>query len=407
MPEFTARVSSIAGEVSERVYVSESEAALRRELESQDLLILDLKSRNAVAGDLGKLFRLRRRVSMHEFLIFNQEMSALIKAGLPIVEVLDILTERRKNETFKVALLDIRDRVHAGESLSEAFSAQGDLFPPLYSSSLASGERSGELPSVLTRFIAYTQTVLALKNKVVQALIYPIILFSLLFGLILLMVFFVIPRFESFLTGFNVDLPLLTKIVLNTSRFSIEYWWALLGGLVAAIVGLYAYKKTDQGKLAIDKFQMSLPLVGRVLKDYAQNRFTRTLATLQAGGIPLVNSLELSIKAVGSAQYEKALGNVADKVREGSSLHEALDETGLMSDISIQMIKVGESTGALVEMLNNASEFTDNEIENRLARIVTLIEPIMLIFMAVVVGVMLMAIYLPLITLYGKGVGGS
>ena len=405
MPEFTCRVASPSGEVAERSYVAESEASLRRELEGQDLLILDLKQHNPMMADLAKVFRLRGRVSIREFLLFNQELSALIRAGLPIVEILDILTERRKNQTFKVALLDIRDRVKSGESLSEAFSAQGEMFPSLYSSSLASGERSGELPSVLTRYIEYTHTVIALRSKVTQALIYPVILMALLTSLIALMIFFIIPRFETFLNDFGAELPLLTQIVLGTSRFCIDNWYFLLGGTVGAVLGLYFWAKTRAGKLALDRFKMRMPLVGQVFSDYAQNRFTRTLSTLQAGGIPLVTSLELSAKAVGSPVYEDSLAQVVEQVREGRSLHESLSDTGLMADIAVQMVKVGESTGALEEMLNNASDFTDKEIENRLAKIVTLIEPLMLVFMAVIVGVMLMAVYLPLINLYG-GAGG-
>lgn len=400
MPEFVARVATNAGEVTERSYVHENEASLRRELEGQDLLILDLKQQSALS--LGKAFNFRRRISMREFLLFNQELSALIRAGLPIVDILDILLERRKNETFKVALMDIRDRVRGGESLSEAFGAQGDMFPPLYSSSLASGEQSGELPAVLRRFIDYTQKVLELKGKVVQALIYPMVLFTLSLALIALMIFYIIPKFEEFLTGFNAELPILTQTILGIATFCSENWILILLSVVGSAFALWAWNRTPAGKLFFDKLSMQLPLIGSVMSDYAQNRFTRTLATLQAGGIPLVTALELSARAVGSPVYERELIQVADKVREGQSLWESLDETGLMSDIAVQMVKVGESTGALDEMLNNASEFTDREIDSRLARIITLVEPVMLIFMAFIVGTMLLSIYLPMIRLYGS-----
>jgi type IV pilus assembly protein PilC len=194
MPEFMCRVATPAGEVFERSYVAEDEAALRRDLDSQDLMVLDFRRRNPLLQQLAKTFRIKGNVSGREFLLFNQELSALVRAGLPIVPSLDILLERRKNEAFKRALLDVRDRVKSGEALSEAFTAQGDMFPPLYSASLASGERSGELANVLQRFIAYSQKLLGIQRKVVSALIYPIILLVLSSGLVALMVFFIIPK---------------------------------------------------------------------------------------------------------------------------------------------------------------------------------------------------------------------
>lgn len=407
MPEFVCRIAGPSGEVFEKTFVAESEGWLRRDLENQDMMILDLRRRSAFAADLARMFRLRGRVSMRDFLLFNQELVALVKSGMPIVEILDILLDRRANETLKVALIDVRDRVKGGESLSEAFAAQGDLFPPLYSASLASGERSGELPSVLDRYIEYTETVLAIRSKVIQSLVYPAVLLTLLSALVVLMVFFIIPRFEEFLTGFGRELPLLTRIVLGISDFAVGNWYFIVGGAAALTVGYLSWKRTPSGRLRIDRAKMRLPLVGRVVSDYAQNRFTRTLSTLTAGGIPLVTSLELSARAVGSPVYEAALMDVARQVREGRSLHESLDDTGLLSPIAIQMVRVGESTGALEEMLNNVSDFTDREIANRLARLVTLIEPLMLVFMAVIVATMLLSVYLPMIELYGSaGVGG-
>ncbi len=407
MPEFVCRIAGPSGEVFEKTFVAESESWLRRDLENQDMMILDLRRRSAFAADLARMFRLRGRVSMRDFLLFNQELVALVKSGMPIVEILDILLDRRANETLKVALIDVRDRVKGGESLSEAFAAQGDLFPPLYSASLASGERSGELPTVLDRYIEYTETVLAIRSKVIQSLVYPAVLLTLLSSLVVLMVFFIIPRFEEFLTGFGRELPLLTRAVLGVSDFAVGNWYFIVGGAAALTVGYLSWKRTPSGRLRIDRAKMRLPLVGRVVSDYAQNRFTRTLSTLTAGGIPLVTSLELSARAVGSPVYEAALMDVARQVREGRSLHESLDDTGLLSPIAVQMVRVGESTGALEEMLNNVSDFTDREIANRLARLVTLIEPLMLVFMAVIVATMLLSVYLPMIELYGSaGVGG-
>jgi type IV pilus assembly protein PilC len=401
MPEFLCRVATGTGDVVERKYVAADEAALRRDLENQDLMLLDLRRSNPFLQQLARTLRIKGSISSRDFLIFNKEMSALVRAGLPIVPSLTILLERRKNPTFRHALLDIRDRVKSGESLSEAFAAQGDLFPPLYAASLASGERSGEMASVLTRFIDYSQRVLAIQRKVVSALIYPAILFGLSICLVGLMVFFIIPKFNEFLQDFGTELPLITQIIVGFALFCQERWQFIAAAAVAGFFGFMLWKRSDGGRYAIDSVKLRIPLLGQIVRNYAQNRFTRTLGTLQAGGIPLVTSLELSSHAVGNVVFERELNEVTTKVREGEALWESLDTTGLISDINIQMIRVGESTGALVEMLENASEFTDEEIDTQLSRMVTMIEPAMLVFMAIIVATMLLSIYLPMIELYG------
>ncbi|MCP3979543.1 MAG: type II secretion system F family protein [bacterium] len=401
MNEFLCRVATPNGEVFERSYNAADETALRRDLESQDLMILNVRKRNPVFQQLARTFRLKGKVSSRDFLIFNQEFSALVRAGLPILPSLDILLERRKNPTFKQSLLDVRDRIKSGEALSEAFEAQGELYPPLYSASLASGERSGELAGVLTRFIAYTQKVIGIQRKVVSALIYPLILFILAVVLILLMLFFIIPKFQTFLADMGAELPLLTKVVVGIAMFSKANWQAILIASVAGTLAFMFWSRTDRGQFSVDRWKMHLPIVGGIVKNYAQNRFTRTLGILQSGGIPLVTSLELSAKAVGNRVFEAELTKVVARVREGQELWESLDDTGLLSDITVQMIKVGESTGALVEMLENSSDFSDEEIDTQLSRMVTMIEPLMLVFMACVVAVMLLSIYLPLIQAYG------
>ncbi|ANM28656.1 hypothetical protein ABI59_02050 [Acidobacteria bacterium Mor1] len=399
MPEFNARVAMPSGEIVERSYVADSESALRRQLEGDDCLILDLKSQSALFGALSTPFQ--GRISQREFLFFNQELAALIRAGLPIINSLDILIERRKNERFKRSLIDIRNRVKAGESLSEAFEAQGELFPKLYSASLASGERSGELAGVLGRYIEYTRSVMAVQRKVISALIYPVILLVLSSGLIAVLVFFIIPKFSNFLSYMDVELPMATQAMVAVANFATGNWIVMLISAVVGLLAFLAWRKTPGGQYALDHIRMRLPLVGSVARDYAQNRFTRTLATLQAGGIPLVTSLELSARAVGNKVYEKALLEVTGHVREGKPLWESLEGTNLLSDIAVEMVKVGESTGALDEMLNTASEFTDEEIDFRLARIVAMIEPMLLIFMAAVVGFMVYSIWMPMIGAVG------
>jgi len=404
MPEFQCRLATPAGEILERSYQSTDEASLRRELEAKDYLVLDLRQRSAVFARLGGIFRVTPRVSSKEFLLFNQELAALLRAGLPVLQSLDVLLERRENAVFKRALQDIRERVKSGESLSDAFAAQGEMFPRLYAATLASGERSGELYSVLKRYIAFAKNLLAVKKKVVSALVYPAILVTLMVGLMNVVVFYILPKFQTFLKELNTELPLPTKILLGVADFALGYWQFILAGVVGVVAAVSLWRQTEAGQTAIDRMTLRLPLIGGILKDYAQNRFTRTLATLQAGGIPLVPSLEIAARAVGNRVFENGLFRVAGKVREGRSLWESIEETALLTPISVEMIKVGESTGALVDMLNDVSEFTEQEIEHDLQRLVSLIEPLLLIFMAVVVGGMLLAIYLPMIQAAGSRV---
>lgn len=402
MPEFVCRVATPSGEVFDKVYAGSDERSLRRELENQDLMILDVKRRNPIVQQLLRALHIQGSIASREFLFFNQELRALIHAGLPIVPSLDILLERRKNKTFRNSLIDIRDRVKGGEALSDAFAAQGDMYPPLYSASLASGERSGELASVIERFVAYLQKIISIRRKVISALIYPTILITLALCLIALLIFFIIPRFKAFLVDFGSDLPLITQIVVNTSTFAVDQWKTIVGVFVGGFLFLSWWSRTERGRYAVDRFKLRVPLAGKVMAEYCQNRFTRTLGTLQAGGIPLVTSLELAARAVGNAVYERALLGVANKVREGEALWESLDKTGLLSDITIQMVKVGESTGALDEMLQNASDFTDEEIDANLDRLMSMVEPLMLVFMALVVAIMLLSIYYPLIRAYSE-----
>lgn len=402
MAQFVCRMALPTGEIVEKTLDAADEAALRRELEDKDLLVLDLKKRNPVLASFSEAFRGRVRVNPREFLFFNQEFSALLRAGLPILTSLDILIDRRKNPAFRKALLDIRDRVKGGEALSDAFAAQGELFPKLYAASLASGERSGELPSVLKRYIVFTRNILAIQKKVVSALIYPAILLCASVILIVIMVFFVIPNFSGLFKDLGTDLPWYTQVLVDIATGLRGRWPIVAALVVGAVVALFVWKRSEAGQVGFDRLKMQLPLVGGVIRDYAQNRFSRTLSTLVAGGIPLVTSLELAARAVGNRLLEKELLAVTIRVREGQALWESLERTGYISDITVEMVKVGESTGALTEMLDSASEFSEEEIDYKLTKLVSLIEPIMLVFMALVVTGLLLAFYMPLIRAAGS-----
>ncbi len=401
MPEFIAKVGTSDGMVMERSFTAESEEALRNDLQGKDYLVFKVRKKGGLA-DLLPGFGAGRSVKMKEFLLFNQELAALIKAGLPIIASLEILTERRKNQAFKKALMDVRDKVRGGASLSEAFQGQGEMFPAIYSATLASGERSGEIASVLLRYITYQKTILALKRKVTTALIYPAILFVLMMGLIAILITWVVPQFTEFYKDFGADLPLLTRALIGLSTFVTQKALFMVALLVLAAILFRAWMRTAAGRLAIDRFLVRVPLIGGVFHRFAVSRFTRTLGTLISGGIPVVTALGMSALAVGNLHFEQKLIDVERKVREGSSLWEALEATALFNDIAIEMTRVGESTGSLHDMLANISDFYDEEIEARIATIMVFIEPVMLVVMGSFVVLIMLAIYLPLLRSYAQ-----
>ncbi len=399
MAEFVCRIGTPGGEIVEESYTAESAEALRQDFEERDYYVYFIRKRGGL-DYLLDFSRLRRRVSTREFLVFNQEMAALIEAGMPITTSLDVLLERRKNPAFRRAIADIRDRVKSGASLSEAFEAQGRLFPRIYASSLSSGERSGEIGTVLRRYIAYTKTLLGIRKKVISALIYPAILLCAALGLVGLLVTYIIPKFREFFSDFDAELPLVTRMVVGASGFVRDNIVYIGAAVIVAVVFVVIFVRTPKGSMALDGWKLKLPVLGGIWHRYAISRLTRTLSTLVSGGIPLVTSLEIAARAVGNRVFEREVLAVAQSVREGGALWESLEKTGLMTDMSIQMIKVGESTGALEEMLTNVANFYDEEIDSRLVTVVNLMEPAMLVFMAGVISVMLLAIYLPLIRSY-------
>ncbi len=400
MAEFVCKVGMPGGEVVEQVFTAESEDALRQDFESRDYYVYALRKKGGIDYLIDFSAFRRRRISSKEFLVFNQELASLVHAGLPIITSLQALVERRKNPVFRRALLDIRDRVKAGAALSEAFEAQGGLFPRIYCSSLASGEKSGEIATVLRRYVTYLKTVLAVRKKVVSALIYPAILLLFAGGLVVLLVTFIIPKFEEFFKDFGAELPLVTRMVVGFSAIVQSNIIFILAAAIGGSAAIAAWIRTPAGALQLDSWKLKIPLLGGIWRRYAISRFSRTLSTLIAGGIPLVGSLEASARAIGNLLFEREMLAVAQKVREGGSLWESLERTNLMTDMAVEMVKVGESTGALEEMLTNVANFYDEEIDSNLTTLVSLMEPLMLIFMAGVIAVMLLAIYLPLIRSY-------
>jgi len=401
MPIFRCRLATTTGEIVDREFEATEPGMLRRELERQEFLVLSIQKRSSLASALGGLLKRRKSVKMSEFLFFNQEFVALIRAGLPIVECLTLLIERRQNPVFKSALEDVRNRVRTGEALSDAFAAQG-IFPPLYASTVASGERSGEIATVLQRYVTYSKTLLTVRKKVLAALTYPAILISLSIVLVVVLLTYVLPNFQDFFSDFGADLPFITRAVMASSQLIRNWWFIWLGVLVGGITLLTVWRRTPTGQRALEALVYQLPVVGSIARKFVVTRFARTLGTLVSGGIPMVTGLEIVSRAIGTPIYGQAIARVAGKIREGAALWSSLEETGLFPDMLIEMVKVGESSGTVAEMLDHVGNFTDEEIEHELQTLVSLVEPALLVGMAVVVGLLLFSIYYPLLQVVGN-----
>lgn len=403
--QFRARVGTATGEVIEATYVADNEARLRTELEEKGLHLLRLDRLDGIGGlrvpglSLGSRAA-RGRIKTPEFLVFNQELATLLKAGMPLVQSLDILRQRVPNPAFKVVLDDVFERVRGGSSLSEAFEAQV-VFPGVYVASLMAGEKSGSLELVIRRYVHHVRVVSAVKKKTVSALIYPAILLTLSVVVVSIIVFKVIPEFGSFYEQFgsNVQLPFLTQVMVSFAEGAVRNLTLIALLMAAAVVGGVAVVRNARQRAKLDGLLLRLPFFGGVARRFAVSQAARTIATLLGGGIPLVTAVEAAARAIGNRQIAGELLEVAQQVREGRSMAAALAERGTFPDVALKMVEVGEQTGALQDMLTSVADFYDEENETQLGRFVTIIEPALLVVMGLVIAVLLLSLYMPLFEL--------
>jgi type IV pilus assembly protein PilC len=390
--EYVCRVGTPSGEVVERRFEAPDERALRAELEQQGLYLLSQRR----GFSLGSLRLRRRRVDPALLLVFAQELAALLKAGLPLFQSLDVMLERQRDPLLRQSLATVREKVKSGTALSEAFRQEGDLYPPIFAASLVAGERSGNLDSVLRRFSQHLRLNQLLKKKAMSAAIYPAVLLTMMTALVVIMVVFVIPNFRSFYEGLGAELPLPTRILLavaTTTRANLV--WIVLGLGIAGVAGLYWLRREGSG-IALDAALLRVPYFGGLMRMYATSQLMRTLATLLAGGLPLVNALEVASASIGNRAMALAIGGATGRIREGASLTTALESTHMLEALPLEMVKVGEQTGALGDMLNAIAEFYDEDLDTRMATVLSLVEPVLLVVMAVIVAAMLLAFYLPM-----------
>jgi len=396
--EFRCRLGTANGEVVEGIYIADSEARLRRDLEEKGLYVLSLQPRGVFSG-LSGLGTRRRRISRQEFVVFNQELATLLKAGMPLTQSLDILRQRVENPTFKAVLDGVYNKVQSGTALSDAFSEHGDLFPAVYSASLLAGERSGNLDSVIRRYVAYEKLIGAARRRTISALIYPLILITMMAVLIGIIVLKVIPAFSDFYATFDRPLPLLTRVIVGFSNALASNILVLGPATIAlAVVGILWFRQPSQ-KVVIDRWMLSIPWFGATARKFYTSQVARMLSTLLGGGIPLVHSIEIAARSTSNRYMSDGLDEVRRRVQEGQSFAGALRARMVFPDVAVKMVEVGESTGALQDMLSSLAEFYDEEVETEVERVTKLIEPAMLVFMGIIIAAVVLALYLPLFEL--------
>jgi len=396
--EFRCRLGTPGGEIVEGVYVADSEARLRQEFEEKGLYVLAMQRAGRAALGSFKL-PTRNRISTREFLVFNQELATLLKAGMPLVQSLDILRQRVANPLLKSVLDDVFDRVRAGSSLSEAFEAHGSLFPGVYTASLLAGEKSGSLEQVIRRYVAYVKVISGVKRKTVSALVYPAILLVLSCIVVAIIVLRVVPEFGAFYQQFGRDLPLSTRIIVSISEFATAYFLLMVVAIAGLVAAFVAWLRKPGSRRRFDRWILGVPQLGSIAQKFATSQAARTLATLIGGGIPLVNAIDVSARSIGNQYVAGELQTAAQQVREGRALAQAMLQSGAFPDVAIKMVEVGESTGALQEMLNSLSEFYDEEIETSLTRFITVVEPALLVIMGIIIAALLLSLYMPLFNL--------
>ena len=404
MAQYVCKVGDATGRISQQLETAQSEGEVRQRLADRGLLILSVKNDLNIAGIFSGRSSRQKKIKIGDFLIFNQQFNTLIKAGLPILKSLDLLAERAAAPALRPILDDVRQRVRNGALLSEALTAQGS-FPPVYVTAVAAGERSGSLPTVIDQYIAYLRVSTSFRKGLTTALIYPSILVVAVIIILTYLITYAMPNFAKLYQDLGIQLPPITQFMLDIATPLRAYFPFFVAGVVVLFGGVFLFTRSERGALSIDRLKPKVPVLGDIWLKAQIAQFVRTLATLLGGGTPLVAGLETSAQAIGSRLIATSVQKSAARVREGKTLHESLAETHLIPSLALEMIEVGEASGALAAMLTSVAEFYEEEVATRLQRTLIWISPAILVVMAVVIGFILISLYLPLFSLQ-VGSGG-
>jgi type IV pilus assembly protein PilC len=404
MAEFVCKVGDTSGRIFQHVETAQSEGEARQKIAERGLYVFSVRDHFDLIAQLSKSSS-DRKIKPEGFLIFNQQFNTLIKAGLPILRALDLLAERAAAPRLRPVLDEVRQRVRDGALLSEALAAQGS-FPPVYVTVITAGERSGSLSGVLDQYIAYLRVSTGFRSSLITTLIYPSVLVAAAVLVVTYVVTYAMPQFAELYHELGVPLPAPTRILLSIALPLRTYFLIMVAVLAVTSLAVFIWTRSARGALAIDRLKPRVPILGDIWLKTQIAQFARTLSTLLAGGTPLVSALHTSSAAMGSALISTSVDSAAEHVREGKALYESLAETKLFPGLGLEMIAVGEASGALTAMLTSVAEFYEEEVATRLQRTLTYIPIVILVAMALVIGFILVALYLPMFSLQLGAAGG-
>lgn len=398
MAEFLTKYADPRGEIHSKIAEGTSEQEVRDRLVQQGFLIYSVKPKGQLAAVASVRKSRGKQINLEKFLIFNQQFVTLIRAGLPILKSLDLLADRLTDKKLGPYIRNVRDEVKRGGMLSEAFEKQG-VFPAIYVTSILAGEKSGALGEVLERFITYQKLALGVRKKIMLALIYPSVLIVLVVVLVIFLITFVVPNFAELYSSMSAKLPYVTQVLIAVGTTARGYIAVFVAGIIGLVVAFRLWSRSESAQMKLDAVKLRLPIFGEIWIKFNVAQLSRVLSTLLVGGIPLVQALDTASESLGTRLLRSALTKAVQMVKEGQALSKSLQVTKVFPSLSIDMIEVGESTGALPQMLNSVAEFYEDDVNTRMTAALSLIEPAIMIFMGVFVAFVLIALYLPIFSI--------
>ena len=398
MPNYSWKGKSRGGKIQEGVIVADSKEAVINMLRRQQVIV-------TAVTEKGKEFALPKigsGIKKKELSVFTRQFSVMIDAGLPLVQCLEILGGQQSNRTFQRVLFQIRQDIEGGSSLADALRRHPKVFDDLFCNMVAAGEAGGILDTILQRLAVYIEKIVKLRGAVRSALIYPTAVITIAMVVVWVIITWVIPVFATLYSGLGVPLPLATKVVIGISLFMARWWWAMILGIIGGIVMIFRYYKTAAGRRRVDAIMLRIPVIGPLLRKIAVARFCRTLATLLSSGVPILEGLEITARTSGNAVVEEAIMATRKSVEQGKTIAEPLKETNVFPSMVVQMVGVGEHTGALDTMLSKIADFYEDEVDEATANLLALLEPLMIGVLGVIIGGIVISMYLPLFGLISQ-----
>ncbi|MDD5205225.1 MAG: type II secretion system F family protein [Desulfobacterales bacterium] len=400
MATFKCKMLTRDGQRLEKTLIARTKPSLKEHLEREGYFVVDIQRADGV-GSLIKGGMPGNRVGLKDLMAFSQEFSILIKAGLPIISALNVIIEKRGSEEFARVLTEVRNDISSGSSLSDAFGKHSHLFSGLYISSLKAGERSGNIPSSLARYIGYIKKVLEIRRKMVTASVYPIILTGVSIFVILFLMIYVVPSFTGTYLEAGTELPRLTVFLVQTSHLLRDYFMVLLLIVAIMLLGYRVYAGSEKGRIAVDRAKLGVPFLVALFVEYSLSRMSRTLATVLQGGMPLLDSLRVSTGTLDNQFLKRKLERAAEEIEKGAGFSEAVSNTKTFPRLAMSMLEAGEKSGALDQVLNDIADFYDNEIDARLSILTSSVEPALMVVMGLLIGFIVLAMYMPIFQMAG------